>query len=77
MMLACSSPMVPGATLTEKAELLKQYGYDALAVFQPYDEWDDGVRRELATLESRTGIRPVGSAIPAGPLLGSITRRSA
>jgi sugar phosphate isomerase/epimerase len=51
--------MVPGATLTEKAELLKQYGYDALAVFQPYAEWDDAVRRELATLESRTGIRPV------------------
>lgn len=59
MMLACSSPMVPGDSLTEKAELLKQWGYDALAVFQPFEEWNDGVRRELATLESRTGIRPV------------------
>ncbi len=59
MMLACSSPMVPGDTLTKKAELLGSWGYDAIAVFQPYAEWDDGVRRELATLESRTGVRPV------------------
>ena len=59
MMLACSSPMVPGDSLTNKAELLKQWGYDALAVFQPLEDWNNGVRRELATLEQRTGIRPV------------------
>lgn len=59
MKLACSSPMVPGDTLTEKAELLSSWGYDALAVFQPLDSWDDSVRRDLVTLESRTGIRPV------------------
>ncbi|GAA1240010.1 sugar phosphate isomerase/epimerase [Janibacter melonis] len=59
MKLAASSPMIPGHTLTQKAELLKRWGYDALAVFQPLAEWDDGVRRELASLESRTGIRPV------------------
>ncbi|GAA2176221.1 sugar phosphate isomerase/epimerase [Agrococcus versicolor] len=59
MQIACSSPMVPGATLTEKAESLARWGYDAIAVFQPLDEWSDAVRRELATLERATGVRPV------------------
>lgn len=59
MILCCSSPMVPGATLTEKAELLSAWGYDAIAVFQPLAEWNDTVHRELAALESNTGIRPV------------------
>jgi len=59
MLVCCSSPMVPGASLTEKAERLRGWGYDAIAVFQPREEWDDGVRRELAALEARTGVRPV------------------
>ena len=59
MMLSCSSPMVPGDTLTEKAELLGEWGYDAIAVFQPLETWTDGVRRELASLFARTGVRPV------------------
>ena len=59
MMLSCSSPMVPGETLTEKAELLRQWGYDAIAVFQPLESWNDNVRRELTSLTSRTGVRPV------------------
>lgn len=59
MKLCCSSPMVPGATLTEKAERLKAWGYDGIAVFQPLDAWDDEVRRELVSLEARTGVRPV------------------
>ena len=59
MIICCSSPMVPGETLTEKGELLRAWGYDAIAVFQPFAEWDDGVRAELAQLESRTGVRPV------------------
>lgn len=59
MIICCSSPMVPGATLTEKAERLREWGYDAMTVIQPRDEWDDAVRRELGTLEARTGVRPV------------------
>jgi len=59
MMLSCSSPMVPGATITEKAELLGQWGYDAIAVFQPLETWNDTVHTELVTLHDRTGIRPV------------------
>jgi sugar phosphate isomerase/epimerase len=59
MMLCCSSPMVPGHTLTEKAILLDRWGYEAIAVFQPLEQWNDDVRRELVSLESRTGVRPV------------------
>lgn len=59
MILACSSPMIPGTSLTTKAELVKEWGFDALAVFQPVEDWNDEVRRELVTLEQRTGVRPV------------------
>lgn len=59
MIICCSSPMVPGETLTEKGNLLREWGYDAIAVFQPLSEWNDGVREELGSLESRTGVRPV------------------
>lgn len=59
MMLSCSSPMVPGGTLTEKAERLAQWGYDAIAVFQPLETWNEKVRRELTSLAGRTGVRPV------------------
>ncbi len=57
MKLSCSSPMVPGQTLTEKAQNLRTWGYDALAVFQPYSEWSDELREELGSLEERTGVR--------------------
>lgn len=59
MIVCCSSPMVPGDTLTAKADLLKGWGYDAIAVFQPLEEWSDQVRQEMIALEARTGVRPV------------------
>lgn len=59
MLLCASTPMIPAETLTEKAELLHGWGYDAIAVFQPYEHWNDSVYDELRTLESRTGVRPV------------------
>ncbi len=59
MKLSCSSPMIPGGTLTEQAELLAKWGYDAIAVFQPLKTWNKAVRREIASLHDRTGVRPV------------------
>ncbi|PPG01776.1 hypothetical protein C5E06_15440 [Pseudoclavibacter sp. RFBI5] len=59
MKLCCSSPMVPGATLTEKAERLSAWGYDTIAIFQPFADWNDDIRSELGELESQTGVRPV------------------
>jgi sugar phosphate isomerase/epimerase len=59
MKLCCSSLMVPARTLTEKAELLQAWGYDAIAVFPPFAEWNDSVKAELLSLEARTGVPPV------------------
>lgn len=59
MLISCSSVMVPGVTLTDKAEHLAAWGYDAIAVFQDRDTWTPSVHRELASLEGRTGVRPV------------------
>jgi sugar phosphate isomerase/epimerase len=58
MKLSCSSPMVPGETLTEKALALREWGYDGISVFWPLDQWNDTVRKELAQLEPRTGVTP-------------------
>src|ERR1700684_1404902 len=57
-MLCSRSRMFPGPTLTEKAQNLRSWGYDAIAVFQPYNEWSDDLREELGSLEQRTGVRP-------------------
>ncbi|MFV0373617.1 TIM barrel protein [Microbacterium sp.] len=65
MLLCCSSPMVPGETLTKKAQLLREWGYPTIAVFHPYDEWNAQTRRELLSLEARTGVRPVEFVLTA------------
>ncbi|WEK60777.1 MAG: sugar phosphate isomerase/epimerase [Candidatus Microbacterium colombiense] len=59
MILCCSTPMIPANSLTAQAELLRDWGYDAIAVFQPREEWNPKVHDELRSLESRTGVRPV------------------
>jgi sugar phosphate isomerase/epimerase len=77
MKLCCSSPMVPGATLTAKADLLKTWGYEGIAVFQPLETWNAAAHRELLELEARTGVKPVefvladdvyGKAMAADPV---------
>ncbi|GAA5149729.1 hypothetical protein GCM10025768_13320 [Microbacterium pseudoresistens] len=59
MILCCSTPMIPADSLTAQAELLRDWGYEAIAVFQPVDAWNRDVHAELVALESRTGVRPV------------------
>ena len=58
MKLSCSSPMVPGETLTEKAMALRAWGYDGISVFWPLGQWNETVREELVQLERRTGVTP-------------------
>jgi sugar phosphate isomerase/epimerase len=58
MKLSCSSPMVPGDTLTEKATALHGWGYNGISVFWPLGQWNEAVREELAQLEQRTGVAP-------------------
>ena len=82
--------MVPGQTLTaEGANCSRRGGTTRIAVFQPLATWDDAVRRELASLEARTGVRPVefvliddvyGNAmyrrrVPAHPVPRDVPRR--
>lgn len=56
MRLSCSSPMVPGETLTEKARYLKAWGYDGIAVFMDCADWTTEIREELFALRGATGI---------------------
>nr|WP_245354042.1 sugar phosphate isomerase/epimerase family protein [Brachybacterium sacelli] len=51
--------MVPGDSLTEKAEKLARWGYEAIAVFEPLETWNDASSAELVDLEGRTGVKPV------------------
>ena len=57
MKLSCTSSMVPGATLTEKALNLKKWGYDGIGVFVDYPgEWNDQLKEEVLNLEKNTGM---------------------
>lgn len=58
MKLSCTSTMVPGKSLTEQAENLKEWGYEGIAVFADYRFWDREKQEELMRLEERTGIIP-------------------
>ena len=58
MKLSCTSSMVPGKTLTEKAMNLKKYGYDGIGVFIDYPDWNDDLKQEVLNLEKNTGIHP-------------------
>jgi sugar phosphate isomerase/epimerase len=58
MEISCSSPMVPGRSLTEQADDLHRWGFDAISVFTPYSGWSDAVQGELASLHTQTGVRP-------------------
>lgn len=58
MMLSCTSEMVPGKTLTEKAALLHRWGYGGISVFADRRSWNDEKLDELLHLEEKTGVRP-------------------
>lgn len=58
MKISCSNVMLPGASLTEKAHLLRQWGYDGIALFINYNEWSDDLHQEVLTLKEKTGITP-------------------
>lgn len=58
MKLSCTSTMVPGVGLTEKAMNLKQWGYEGIAVFVDYGDWNEELHQELLALQERTGVIP-------------------
>jgi sugar phosphate isomerase/epimerase len=69
--LACSSPIVPGDTLSAKAAVLSAWGIDAISVFWPYERWDGATYDELVTLKDRFGVTPCEFAL-VGPLYGRL-----
>lgn len=58
MKLSCTSSMVPGKNLTEKAQKLAKWGFEGIAVFVDYCDWSEELYQELITLKERTGITP-------------------
>lgn len=56
MKISCSNVMLPGTNLTEKALLLREWGYDAIALFINYSDWNDALYEEVMTLQERTGV---------------------
>lgn len=56
--LACTNSMVPGNNLTEQAMNLKNWGYDGIAVFVEYSDWNEELHQELLNLEKNTGVTP-------------------
>ncbi len=58
MILSCTNLMVPGETLTEKAHLLRAWGYKGMTVFADHAGWNDEKLDELLTLEHNTGVVP-------------------
>ncbi|MBL5825694.1 sugar phosphate isomerase/epimerase family protein [Serratia fonticola] len=58
MKISCSNVMLPGTSLTEKAQLLRQWGYDGIALFVSYKEWSDDLHEEILTLKEKTGVTP-------------------
>lgn len=65
MKLSCTNTMVPGKSLTEKAENLKKWGYDGIAVFMDYELWNEQLHEEVLKIQERTGIVPCEFAFSA------------
>lgn len=56
MKISCTNTMVPGKTLTEKANRLYDCGYDGISVFEEIESWTAEKEDELLHLEENTGI---------------------
>lgn len=84
MILSCTSEMVPGKTLTEKADRLRGWGYGGISVFVDRDGWNGEKLDELMRLEERTGVRPCeflfmspdgGKLMHSDPAVGAATKK--
>lgn len=45
MKISCTNTMVPGGTLTEKAQNLRRCGFDGISVFEEITDWTPKKRR--------------------------------
>ncbi|MFA5513763.1 MAG: sugar phosphate isomerase/epimerase family protein [Sphaerochaetaceae bacterium] len=59
MKLACSNLLLPDSlSITEKALLLRDYGYDGISLFVEYSKWDEEKYDEVIRLHENTGVVP-------------------
>lgn len=58
MKFACSSNMIEGDSLIEKAEKLAKWGYDGISIFFDYADWNESVLDELLHIKEKTGVTP-------------------
>jgi len=56
MKLSCTSIMVPGKTLEDKAKKLIDWGFEGISVFADYADWNDEKLKEAVDLPQKTGI---------------------
>ena len=45
--LSCTANMVPGASFTEKAHIVRKMGYDGMAIFVDAPDWTDEILDEM------------------------------
>ena len=57
MKIACVNCMVPGTTLTEKAEKLKKWGFDGISLQIDDSIRSDALNEEILALKERTGVQ--------------------
>ncbi|EYU16597.1 sugar phosphate isomerase/epimerase [Photorhabdus aegyptia] len=50
--------MLPGNNLTEQANLLYKWGFDGIALFMNYCQWNEELYEEVLNLRENTGIIP-------------------
>jgi sugar phosphate isomerase/epimerase len=48
--------MIPYGSISEKARLLKSWGFDGISIFLNYGEWNNALREEVLRLSDMTGI---------------------
>jgi len=71
MKISCANVMLPGGSLTEKAHLLNEWGYDGIALFINYSDWSHELHEEILMLEQKTGVIPCEFAF-SSPVYGHL-----
>lgn len=56
MKIACSNVMLPGSDLTQKSRLMREWGFDGIALFVNYADWSGKLYDEIVSLKDKTGI---------------------
>lgn len=84
MKISCTNTMVPGKTLTEKANRLYDCGFDGISIFEEIESWTEEKEEELLQLDKNTGIHVCefcfsgeyyGKLMSKDPVVASLSRK--